>query len=138
MLLHVVVATTTCRLTYLSAGVLAPTLDTIMGIFWSAPPFTLNPKRPFSSGNIVMTTRAPELSLMSVAGMISAGTGRGSSGLPFSSGLSVSLSLGVPWGRMGRLGGTAMGGTAIGGATMVPLELWPEVLESSEKNAKNV
>ena len=44
-------------MTYLSAGVLAPTLETIIGIFWSMPPLTLNPNRPCSSGKILMITR---------------------------------------------------------------------------------
>ena len=48
---------TLSALSHLSAGVLAPTRDTMMGIFWSAPPFTLKPNRPFSSGAMVMVTR---------------------------------------------------------------------------------
>jgi hypothetical protein len=45
-----------CACAYLSAGVLAPTLDTIIGIFWSIPPLTLNPNRPCSSGMMVIIT----------------------------------------------------------------------------------
>ena len=47
------------RSAYRSAGVLAPTLDTMIGSFWSIPPLTLNPNLPCSSGVMLIRTRSP-------------------------------------------------------------------------------
>ena len=52
---------------YLSAGVFAPTLETMIGSFWSTPPFTLNPNLPCSSGTMVIDTSSPLASPVDVA-----------------------------------------------------------------------